>query len=122
MLAGRGSLTLNAISITRTGENQKIPLSDRIWLAPAAEGPARRIGLMHLMDVYVIWKFADNIEGAKQFLVDYVGISTKPFKPVNFTISRAFPAPRPLCPRSSKMILRLHLATSTMYLRASRIG
>ena len=25
------------------------------------------------MDVYVIWKFADNIDGAKQFLVDYVG-------------------------------------------------
>ena len=25
------------------------------------------------MDVYVIWKFAKNIDGAKQFLVDYIG-------------------------------------------------
>lgn len=73
LLAGRGSLTLNAISITRTGENQKIPLADKIWLARAAGGPVRRIGLVHLMNVYVIWKFADNIEGAKRFLVDYVG-------------------------------------------------
>ena len=25
------------------------------------------------MDIYVIWKFAENIDGAKQFLVDYIG-------------------------------------------------
>ena len=32
----------------------------------------RRIGLEHVMDCYVIWKFADNIDGAKKFLVDYI--------------------------------------------------
>lgn len=73
MLAGKGSLALNAISITRTGENKKIPVSDNIWLAKAPAGPVRRIGLEHVMDVYVIWKFAKNIDGAKQFLVDYIG-------------------------------------------------
>jgi multiple sugar transport system substrate-binding protein len=73
MLAGQGSLALNAISITRTGENEKIAVADNIWLAKAAKGPARRIGLEHVMDVYVIWKFAENIDGAKQFLVDYIG-------------------------------------------------
>lgn len=73
MLAGQGSLALNAISITREGEKQKLPVADNIWLAKAAKGPARRLGLEHVMDVYVIWKFADNIDGAKQFLVDYVG-------------------------------------------------
>ena len=31
------------------------------------------MGLEHVMDVYVIWKFAENIDGAKQFLVDYIG-------------------------------------------------
>ncbi len=72
MLAGHGSLTFNAISITRTGESQKIPIADQIHLAPAARGPVRQIGLMHLMHIYVIWKFARNIDGAKQFLVDYV--------------------------------------------------
>lgn len=73
LLAGRGSLALNAISITRTGENKKIPLSDRIWLAKAAEGPAGRVGLQHLVNVYVIWKFAENKEGAQKFLIDYTG-------------------------------------------------
>lgn len=73
LLAGHGSLTLNAISITRTGEAQKIPLSDRIWLAKAAAGPSRQQALIHLMHVYVIWKFSPAIELAKRFLVDYVG-------------------------------------------------
>src|SRR5437870_3842688 len=29
------------------------------------------IGLEHVMQCYVVWKFAENIEGAKKFLVDY---------------------------------------------------
>jgi multiple sugar transport system substrate-binding protein len=73
MLAGHSSLTLNAISITRTGETQKIPLANRIALAPAAAGPMARIGVYHLMQVYTIWKFAQNIDGASSFLVDYIG-------------------------------------------------
>ena len=84
MLAGRGSLTANAISITRAGETQKIPLADRIMLAKAAEGPVRRIGVNHLIDAYVIWKFAENIEGAKKFLVDYVAQSRAVFKKSQF--------------------------------------
>ena len=72
LLAGHGSLTLNAISITRTGEVRKIPLSDQIYIAPAASGPVAQIGVIHLMHAYVIWKFAQNISGARQFLVDYV--------------------------------------------------
>jgi multiple sugar transport system substrate-binding protein len=72
MLAGRSSLVLNAISITRTGENDKLPTHQKIALAKAANGPVRRIGLEHVMDCYVIWKFSDNIDGAKKFLVDYI--------------------------------------------------
>lgn len=91
MLAGRGSLTLNAISITRTGENQKIPLADRIWLAKAAAGPVRRIGLEHLMNAYVIWKFSENIDGAKQFLVDYVSDFRQAFLASQFYNFPCFP-------------------------------
>jgi multiple sugar transport system substrate-binding protein len=72
MLAGQISVALNAISITREGENKNIPGTDNIWLAKAAAGPVRRIGLEHVMDCYAIWKFADNIDGAKKFLVDYI--------------------------------------------------
>jgi multiple sugar transport system substrate-binding protein len=73
MLSGKSSLVLNAISVTRTAENDKMPISAQIGLAKAAKGPVRRMGLEHVMDCYVIWKFAANIEGAKKFLVDYVG-------------------------------------------------
>ena len=72
MLAGRSSLVLNAISITRAGENDKLPIHEKIALAKAPKGPVRQIGLEHVMDCYVIWKFAENIDGAKKFLVDYI--------------------------------------------------
>jgi multiple sugar transport system substrate-binding protein len=73
MLAGKASLVMNAISITREAENKGMPIGDKIGLAKAAKGPVRRMGLEHLMNCYLIWKFADNIDGAKKFLVDYVG-------------------------------------------------
>ena len=95
MLAGRGSLTANAISITRAGENQKIPLADRIWLARAAKGPVRRAGFNHLIDAYVIWKFAKNIEGAKKFLVDYVAQSRSVFLKSQFYNFPCYPGAVP---------------------------
>ncbi|HXH14407.1 MAG TPA: extracellular solute-binding protein [Alphaproteobacteria bacterium] len=73
MLAGKGSLALNAISITREAEKVNPEISKKIQLAKAPKGPVRRIGLEHVMNVYVIWKFAENQEGAKKFLIDYVG-------------------------------------------------
>jgi multiple sugar transport system substrate-binding protein len=91
MLAGQGSLALNAISITRTGENQNLSVARDIWLAKAAQGPVRRIGLEHVMDVYVIWKFADNIDGAKQFLVDYIGNFKQGFLASEFYNFPCFP-------------------------------
>ncbi len=73
MLAGTVSLVLNAISITRQGEKDNPSFTEKIHLAKAAAGPAKRIGLEHVMGVYVVWKFAENIPGAKKFLVDYIG-------------------------------------------------
>lgn len=91
MLAGTGSLTLNTISIARESEKQKLPVAEHLWLAKAARGPVRRIGLEHIMDVYTIWKFADNIEGAKQFLVDYVGNFKQAFLASEFYNFPCFP-------------------------------
>ena len=54
-------------------------MSKNIWLAKAPAGPVRRTGLEHICSVYVIWKFAENIKGAKQFLVDYIGSSREAF-------------------------------------------
>ncbi len=71
MIAGQISVALNAISITRTAEKENPEMSKKIQLTKALKGPVRAIGLEHVMDVYVIWKFAENIEGAKKFLIDY---------------------------------------------------
>jgi multiple sugar transport system substrate-binding protein len=91
MLSGKSSLVLNAISVTRTAENDKMPISDKIWLAKAAKGPVRRMGLEHVMSVYVIWKFAANIDGAKKFLVDYIGNFNEAFVNNEFYNFPCFP-------------------------------
>jgi len=73
MLAGKGSLTANNPSITREAENLKLAeMSKKICLAKPPAGPMRRMS-EPMADVSVIWKFAENIEGAKQFLVDFTG-------------------------------------------------
>lgn len=91
MLAGKGSLTLNAISVTRTGENEKIAIADEIFLMRPARGPVAHLGLMHLMNAYVIWKFAKNIEGAQQFLVDLAAESRNAFLASRFYNFPTFP-------------------------------
>ena len=73
MLEGAGSLVLNAISITRTAENKQLSVGEQIWLAPVPQGPAGRLTPVNGFQSYLIWKFAKNIDGAKQFLVDYMG-------------------------------------------------
>ena len=91
MLAGKGSLALNAISITRTAEKENPEMSKKIQVVKIAKGPVRRIGLEHIMAEYVIWKFAENKEGAKKFLVDYVGNFKKGFLAGEFYDFPCFP-------------------------------
>jgi multiple sugar transport system substrate-binding protein len=72
VVSGKLSLVLNAISTTRTAEKENPDMSRKIQLAKALRGPVRAIGLEHVMQCCVIWKFAENIDGAKKFLIDYV--------------------------------------------------
>ncbi|MBX6329914.1 MAG: extracellular solute-binding protein [Pseudolabrys sp.] len=95
ILAGKSSLVLNAISVTRQGENEKMPIHEKIALAKAAKGPVRRIGLEHVMDCYVIWKFADNIDGAKKFLIDYIDNFKQGFLASEFYNFPCFPSTVP---------------------------
>jgi len=69
-ISGRLSLALNAISIARTLENSRSPLADLTWVAPIPRGPFQRLGLEHVMGIYVIWKFSQNKTASKRFLVD----------------------------------------------------
>jgi multiple sugar transport system substrate-binding protein len=72
MLAGRVSFVMNAISITRQSEREHLPIDSKIMVSQALKGPVRRIAAEHVMNCYVIWEFAENKEGAQQFLIDYM--------------------------------------------------
>ena len=72
MLAGKVSYVANAISITRQSEREKLPIDKNIMISRALKGPVRRIAAEHVMNCYMIWEFAENKEGAQQFLIDYI--------------------------------------------------
>src|SRR5262249_47978055 len=91
MLAGQSSLVVNAISITPSAGDDRLPLGSKISSPPPPRGPARRIGLPHATSVYVIWKFAENVDGAKAFLVDLVGQSREAFRASESYDFSAFP-------------------------------
>jgi multiple sugar transport system substrate-binding protein len=95
MLAGRASYVCNAISVTRTAEKENPELAKKIGLVPALQGPARRITAEHVMNCYVIWKFAENIDGAKQFLVDLVDVFPKVFQESEFYNFPCYPTTVP---------------------------
>ena len=95
MLAGRASFVQNAISITRTAEKENPEISRKIGLTPALRGPVRRIAAEHVMNCYVIWKFAENPEGAKQFLVDLMGDFPSVFRESEFYNFPCFPTTVP---------------------------
>jgi multiple sugar transport system substrate-binding protein len=75
MLEGAGSLTLDTISIARASEKMGTPLATDLWLAKPPAGPTARLAPSFGFMTYIIWQFADNVDGAKKFLVDYVASS-----------------------------------------------
>jgi multiple sugar transport system substrate-binding protein len=91
MLGGRASLILNAISVTRAGEEGKLPIHQKIALAKAAKGPVRRVGPPSATHCYAIWKFAANIDGAKKFLIDLADNAKQAFLASAFYDLPAFP-------------------------------
>jgi len=95
ILAGRASFVCNAISVTRTAERENPERARTIGLTPALEGPVRRIAAEHVMNCYVIWKFARNIDGAKQFLVDLVGEFPAVFRESEFYNFPCYPTTVP---------------------------
>ncbi len=71
-VSGKGSIIQNAISAIRTAEKQAPDVAKASALAPPAAGPKTRLGSEHLLHCYVVWKFAENQEMAKKFVVDLV--------------------------------------------------
>jgi multiple sugar transport system substrate-binding protein len=95
ILAGRASFVQNAISVTRTAEKENPSIAKKIGLLPALRGPVRRIASEHLMNCYVVWKFAENVDGAKQFLVDLVDDFESVFRQSEFYNLPCYPSTVP---------------------------
>jgi multiple sugar transport system substrate-binding protein len=95
ILAGKLSYVANAISVTRSAEKDNPEMSKQIQIRPALKGPVRRIAAEHVMSCYVIWDFAENKEGAKQFLVDLIDNFETAFKASEFYNFPCFPSTVP---------------------------
>ena len=91
ILAGKLSYVANAISVTRSAEKDNPAMSKAIQIRPALKGPVRRIAAEHVMDCYVVWEFAENKEGAKQFLVDLINNFETAFRASEFYNFPCFP-------------------------------
>ncbi|HJT17036.1 MAG TPA: carbohydrate ABC transporter substrate-binding protein, partial [Thermoanaerobaculia bacterium] len=95
ILAGKLSFVQNAISVTRSAEKDNPEMSKQIQIVPALKGPVRRIAAEHVMDCYVVWDFAENKEGAKQFLVDLINDFSTAFNASEFYNFPCFPTTVP---------------------------
>ena len=95
ILSGKLSFVQNAISVTRSAEKDNPEMSKQIQLVPALKGPVRRIAAEHVMSCYVVWEFAENKEGAKQFLVDLVDNFSNAFNASEFYNFPCFPTTVP---------------------------
>ena len=95
MISGRCSFVQNGISVTRSAEKEKPELAGRIGMPPALAGPVRRIAAEHLMSCYVVWKFAENPDGAKQFLVDFSDAFPAVFRESTFYNMPCYPSTVP---------------------------
>src|SRR5437870_2597318 len=95
ILSGKLSFVQNAISVTRSAEKDNPEMSKQIQLVPALKGPVRRIAAEHVMSCYAVWEFAENKEGAKQFLVDLVDNFSNAFNASEFYNFPCFPTTAP---------------------------
>jgi multiple sugar transport system substrate-binding protein len=95
ILSGKLSFVQNAISVTRAAEKDNPEMSKQIQLTTALKGPVRRIAAEHVMSCYVVWEFAQNKEGATQFLVDLVDDFSNAFNASEFYNFPCFPTTVP---------------------------
>jgi multiple sugar transport system substrate-binding protein len=77
MLARKTSCSTNAISLLRAAEKQDPHLAAKIWLQPPLLGTSGMgvTALPHVTNCSVVWSFAENREGASQFLADLIDTS-----------------------------------------------
>jgi multiple sugar transport system substrate-binding protein len=95
MLNGEGCLTLDTVYFPRVSESMSLPIAADFQLAKVPEGRSARLGPAWGLVTSFIWNFADNIEGATRFLVDFVGASRETLLASGFQSLPAWPATVP---------------------------
>jgi multiple sugar transport system substrate-binding protein len=88
---GRASVIANGISALRQAEKQSPSVAEKSALARAPAGPAARLMAPNIVHSYVLWKFAENAELARRFLVDLVSSYEEAFQASEFYNLPAFP-------------------------------
>ena len=91
MLNGEGCLTLDTVSVPRASENMKLATTKNLSLGEVPGGSVGPLAPEFGLHVCFIWKFAANIDGAKQFLADYIGYSREAFLASRFQNTPTFP-------------------------------
>ncbi|HXW90160.1 MAG TPA: hypothetical protein VEK33_06400 [Terriglobales bacterium] len=72
MLARKASCTFNGISLVRKAEQQNSALAEKLWVQPPLKGRGGVGSIPHVTNCPAIWKFANNLEGAKRFVADLI--------------------------------------------------
>ena len=75
MLSRKTSCTINAISLSRAAEKQEPDVARKLLLYPPLKGPGGVVAVPHVTNCSAVWNFAQNQEGAKQFLADLISHS-----------------------------------------------
>jgi multiple sugar transport system substrate-binding protein len=72
MLARKTSCTMNSISLLRVAEEQDSELAKKIMVQSPLKGSNSIVAMPHVTNCSSVWDFAENKEGAKQFLADLI--------------------------------------------------
>jgi hypothetical protein len=76
LVAGQLSYILNSISAYRTAQTTTPAVADDIFFVPALLGPTGKgLASQHVVRSYMIPKWASNVDKAKKFLLDLVGVA-----------------------------------------------
>src|ERR1700735_173750 len=91
MLGHKSSAAIHAISLLRAAEKQNQDVARRLWIQPPLPGTSGMgvTALPHVTNCSVVWNFAQNQEGARQFLADLIDTSRTGYEislGVNFPI------------------------------------
>ena len=80
LLARKTSCTTSAISLLRTAEAENPEVAKKIRISPPLLGSAGIMAVPHVTNCSAVWSFAENGEGAKQFLADLIDRSKEGYE------------------------------------------